>query len=134
MVANILPADPLTPKPRPQGWGQKVKIQLFLEHAHVAYQIKGNQEMQQHGGQNSTFSEHVNVIYQIKGSHECSNMVANILSTNIPPTLGMGPIGQTSAFSEHGHVAYQSKGINELKQHGSKYYALRPPRPWLCGQ
>ena len=33
MVANILPVVP------PRLWGQKVKIQLFSKHGHVAYQI-----------------------------------------------------------------------------------------------
>ena len=50
-------------KPRPWGWGQKVKIQLFSEHSHVAYRIKE--------------------------IHKCSNMVANILPAD-PPT---GPWG-----------------------------------------
>ena len=36
-IANICPEMP-TPSPRPWGWGQKVKIQLFSEHGHVAYQ------------------------------------------------------------------------------------------------
>ena len=48
--SNILTADPE---------GQKVKIQLFSEHGHVAYQIKGN--------------------------HECSNIVANILPADQSP-------------------------------------------------
>ena len=58
-VANILPA---APDPR----GQKVKVQLFSEQCHVAYQIKGN--------------------------HECTNMVANILPAD-PPTHPWG-LGQ----------------------------------------
>ena len=44
MVANILPTDPHSPT---QGFG--VQISTFLEHGHVAYLIKGNHEMQQHG-------------------------------------------------------------------------------------
>ena len=39
MVANILPTDPLPPLPPPpdhRGWGQKVKMPIFLEHGHVA--------------------------------------------------------------------------------------------------
>ena len=83
MVANILPAySPPDPS------GQKVKILLFSEQCHVAYQIKGNQE--------------------------CSNIVANILYAHPLHTLGMGSISQKSIFSEHGHVAYQFKG----NQHG----------------
>ena len=38
--SNILHIDP---SPQPWGWDQKVKIH-FLEHGHVAYQIKGNGE------------------------------------------------------------------------------------------
>ena len=62
-------------------------------------------------GQNSTFLEHGHVAYQIKGNHECTNMVANILPAEAPPTpvtLGMGSIGKKSTFLEHGHVAYGS--------------------------
>ena len=67
-----------------RGSGQKVKIQLFSEHSHVAYQIKGN--------------------------HKCSSMVANILLVNSLPTpLGLGSKGQNSTFLEHGHAAYQIK-------------------------
>ena len=62
-------------------------------------------------GQNSVFSEHVHVTYQIKENQECSNMVANISTTDpyhhpTPWTLGIGSIGQNSTFSEHGHVAW----------------------------
>ena len=34
-------------------------------------------------------------------------------------------------FSEHGHAAYQIKGTHRRSnmQHGSKYYARRPPLP-----
>ena len=48
MVANIFPAAPTPPT-----LGSKGQILTFVEHDHVAYQIKGNRE--------------------------CSNMVANIL-------------------------------------------------------
>ena len=47
---------------------------------------------------------------KLKDITKCSNMVANILPTYSPTTLGMLSIGQNSAFSEHGHVAYQIKG------------------------
>ena len=42
--------------------------------------------------QNSTFWEHDHFAYQIKGKHECSNMVANILSTQpcSPPSPDPG--------------------------------------------
>ena len=63
---------------------------------------------------------------QLKGITECSSMVANILPTD-NPTLGMGSVGQNSTFSEHGHVAYQTEGNQEMQQHGSKYFARKPP-------
>ena len=78
----------------------------FFRAGPVAYQIKGNQEMQQHGskyfarrppppsilgigsvGQNSTFSEQCNVAYQIKENQECSKLVANILPVDPLPRL-----------------------------------------------
>ena len=49
-------------------------------------------------GQNSTFLEHGHVAYQIKWNHECSNMVANILPAEPPDPLGMGVKGQNSFF------------------------------------
>ena len=61
MEANILPND--------RGWGQKVKLYLFSESSHVAYQIKANDAG--------------------------SNTVANILPTNTPSTKGVGSKGQT---------------------------------------
>ena len=83
-------------------------------------------------GQYSTFPEHGHVAYQIKWNHE-SNMVANILSVDPPThtyTLAFtGSIGQSSAFSEHGHVAYPIKCNHEMQQHGSNYFACRPPCP-----
>ena len=47
----------------------------------------------------------------------------------------MGLIGKNLTFLDHGHIAYQLKGNRKIKQHGSKYFALRsnyPPqlRPW----
>ena len=46
MIANILPADPtlLT-----LGMGSISQNSTFSEHGHVAYHIKGNHQMQQHG-------------------------------------------------------------------------------------
>ena len=40
MVANILPADPPS-TPYPRGRGQKVKIQLFLEHGLLHIKLYG---------------------------------------------------------------------------------------------
>ena len=36
-------------------------------------------------GQNSLFSEHDHAAYRIKEIHKCSNMVANILTSDPPP-------------------------------------------------
>ena len=49
------------------------------------------------------------VAYQIKADNACSNMVANILPTDIPSTQGVGSKGQTISFSESSHFAYQIK-------------------------
>ena len=39
-------------------------------------------------GKNKTFSEYGHVAYQIKADDACRYMVANILPTDIPSTLG----------------------------------------------
>ena len=72
-------------------------------------------------GQNLTFLEHGHVAYQIKGNHTCSNMVTTILPAdpNPPPALGVVPI-----FSEYGHVAYQIKGKWSIEHYASTYYLL----------
>ena len=72
-------------------------------------------------GQNSTFSEYGHVAYQIKADNAGSSMVANILPTDTPSTLGVGSRGQTISFSESSHVAYQIKADDT----GSKYFAHR---------
>ena len=47
MVANILPPDP---QPPPDPWeGYTGQNSTFSDHGHVAYQINGYHEMQQHG-------------------------------------------------------------------------------------
>ena len=65
MVAIILPADTSDP-----GDGVDWSNSIFSEHGHVAYQVKGNQEIQHHDPrgiwpkrQNSTFSEHGHVAH-----------------------------------------------------------------------
>ena len=55
------------------------------------------------------FSEYGHVAYQIKADDAGSNMVAVILPTDTPLTLGVGSKGQTISFSESSHVAYQIK-------------------------
>ena len=44
------------------------------------------------------FSEYGHVAYQIKADNVCSNMVANVLSTDTPLSQGMGPKGQLYIF------------------------------------
>ena len=65
MVANILPA---APSPRP--WNQNVKFNFRQPPSPRPW---GSKDWK------ATFLEHDHVAYQIKGNHECSNMVANIL-------------------------------------------------------
>ena len=109
------------------GGRAEVKIKLFPEYGHVAYQIKaddvGNNMVANilptdtpstqgvgSKGQTIYFSESSHVAYQIKADDTGSNMVANILPTDTPSTQGVGSKGQTISFSESSHVAYQSKG------------------------
>ena len=50
MVANISPGESIpTPITLTLRLGSKGQNSNFSEHGHVAYQIKGNHEMQQHG-------------------------------------------------------------------------------------
>ena len=92
MVVNIFPADPY-PTSLTLGKGSIGHKSTFLEHGHVAYQIKENHEMQQHGskyfaslpldpgdgvnGSKFVSSEHVHV--KLNGITKCGNMVTNIL-------------------------------------------------------
>ena len=129
-VPNILPAYPPPPHPQTLGMGSIGQKSTFSEHGHVAYQIKGNYKMQQHGrkifacrptpltlgleskGQISSFSEHGHVAYQIKGNHEMQQHGSKYFGCTPPPsptTLGNGSIGQNLTFSDHGHIAYQIK-------------------------
>ena len=84
MVENILPAYPLPQNPRDGTIGQN---STFLEHGHVAYQLKRE-------------SRNAATWYQI--------FCPQIPHTHIHSPL-TGSIGQNSAFSEHGHVAYPIK-------------------------
>ena len=76
MVANILPTD----TPSTQGWGEKVKLYIFLKVVmlHIKLQL--------------------------------ATLAANILPTDTPLTQGVGSKGQTISFTESSHVAYQIKG------------------------
>ena len=68
MVANILPTD----TPSIQGVASKVKLYVFSESSHVAYQIKADEAG--------------------------SKMVANILPTDTPLAQGVGSKGQNYIF------------------------------------
>ena len=109
-----------------RGWAE-VKIKLFSEYGHVAYQIKADDtgsnmvanilptdtpSTQGVGskGQTISFSESSHVAYQIKADDAGSNMIANTLPTDTPSTQGVGSKGQTISFSESSHVAYPIKG------------------------
>ena len=89
----------------PRGCGQNVKIQLFLEHGHVAYQIKGN--------------------------HKCRNMVANILPTDplTPPphNLGMRSIGQHSTFQNMAMWPIKLNGITKCSKMVANILPADPP-------
>ena len=109
------------------GGGAEAKIKLFLEHGHVAYQIKADDAgstmvanilptdtlLTQGWGQEVKlyiFSERSHVAYQINADNAGRNIVANILPTDTPSTQGVGSKGQTISFSESSLVAYQIKG------------------------
>ena len=83
-------------------------------------------------GQNSTFLEHGHVAYQIKGNHECS-MVENILTAN-PGLWGWGQQVIIQLMQNMVMLHIKLKGItNEAT--GSKYFdrrrpSLPHPRPW----
>ena len=145
IVAIILTADPLPHDPR--GWGQKVKS-TFSEHGHVAYKIKGNHEMQQHGSKYfahrppcppTTLGDGVKI--QLYGTwsccisnlrnRECSHIVANILAADIPtpPPPDHESIGQKSSFTEHGHVAFQTKGNQECSHMVAHILPTDPTKP-----
>ena len=58
--------------------------------------------------QNSIFLEHGHVAYQIKGNHCCSNMVENILAGNpLPPPLTLGV--KRSKLNFYRILSYQIK-------------------------
>ena len=64
-------------------------------------------------GQNSTVSEHGHGASQFQETHKCSNMVANILPADPPPSLEYWVSRSKFNFLEHGHVAYQIKENHE---------------------
>ena len=96
MAANILSADPsLT-----HCWGQKFKSSTFSEHGHVAYQIKGNHQIQQHGN--------------------------NYFARRPLPNLGDGVNRLKFNFFSTWPCAYQIKENHQMQRHGSNNFARRP--------
>ena len=101
MVANILPH---TSSP----WSKST----FSEHGHVAYQIKGNQQMQQHGSKyfarrpisdprdgvnraKLNFFQNMAMLHiKLKGIAKYCSMVANILPADLSLALLLGSKGQ----------------------------------------
>ena len=77
-------------------------------------------------GQNSTFSEHGHAAYQIKGTQQMQQHGSKYFGRRPLPDLFWGSKGQNSTFSDHGHVAYESKGNHHRQQHSTKYFARRP--------
>ena len=74
---------------------------------------------------NSTFSEHGHAAYHIKENHECSKMIANIFPTDpLPPT----PPQQQQKIRTWS-CCISNKRYSRMQQHGSKYFARRPPSP-----
>ena len=145
MVAIILPTDPsLTLL-----FGSKGQNSTFSEHGHVANQIKGNHQMQQHGSKYvariplpdpEEWSQKVKlqpfqnmVILHIKlmGITKCSSNVANILPSDPYLTLGMGSIDHNETILEDGHVACQIKGLTECSSMVANI--LPDPGDWVNG-
>ena len=75
----------ILPHPRLR-MGSKGQNSTFSDLGNVAFQIKKTSSLYQHG---SEYLEHGHVAYQIKGYHECSNMLANIFFADplLPMTL-----------------------------------------------
>ena len=120
---------------------------IFLEHGHVTYQIKENHKYSNMvvkictkippvSGDwvcrsNSTSTEDSHIAYKIKENHKCSNMVVNILPA-VTPTRGMGSLRQIQLFQNMVMLNIKLKKITNA-QHGSKYFARRPPAPMTLG-
>ena len=132
------------PHPLTLGMGPKGQNSTFSEHGHVAYQIKCNPDdktwlqifcsqipLQNPGDwvyrSKSTFSEHGHVAYQLNGIKKCSLMVANILPADTPLNLGV----KLPKFNFFRTVSCCISNVREprIQQHGSKYFASRPPPP-----
>ena len=135
MVASILPADPFLTLL----FGSKGQNTTFSEHDHVAYQIKGNQQMQQYGSKYfagrplpdpavwgrkvkiQLFQNMIMFHIKLKGITKCSSMVANI------STVLLYSKGQNKTFSEHGHASYQIKENHECSNMVESIWPADPP-------
>ena len=119
---------PLHPPPK----GLQIKIQLFPEYGHVAYQINGNHEMQQHGskcfacrspliphhprgwGQKvkiQLFQNMVMLHITFIGITKCSKMVSDILPADPPPTNPRGQKVKNNLFQNNFMLHIKFKGI-----------------------
>ena len=76
-------------------------------------------------GQDSTFSENGHVAYLIKENHKMQQHGRKCFARR-SPTLGMGSVGQNSSFSENSDVAYQIKENHEYSKHSSKFLPTIP--------
>ena len=142
---------PIPQLPSP-GNGVSRSNSTFLEHGHVAYQIKWNHEVHQNGnnylacwplphgpwigsiGQNSFFFHN---IAMFKGITKCNNMVANILLADTPSDPRDGSIGLRSTFQNRVLLHIKLKGITKCSNMVANYFASKnhplPLRPWGIG-
>ena len=77
-------------------------------------------------GQNSTLSEHGHVAYLIKGNQEMQQHGSKYFA---PPQPKRCVSRSKFNFSDHGHVECQIKGNHEMQQSNNKYFAHRTPPP-----
>ena len=112
---------PPPPLPDPEEWGKKRSKFNFLEHGHVAFQIKWN------ANASTFFSESSHVAYHIR--RECS--IEHHASTYSVLTHTLDSWGGVKKKSESNHVAYQIKG-NGAEHHASTYSVLTHTlNPWV---
>ena len=132
---------PPRPPPPPLGIGSLGQIQLFQNIGHVAYQIK----KENHKCSNSVvnillsdpspptlvvkrsklnLSDQCHVAYQMKGNLECSNMVAYILSADLPlhPHLDPGGGINRSKFIRTWSCCITNYREWSIEHHASTYF------------
>ena len=85
---------------------------------------------------NSTFLEHGHVAYQIKWYHGCKNMVGNILSADpySPQPRGLGQLVKIQLFQNMviGCVSLASPGVRRLHRLRAKRRSCPPPPREFC--